>query len=390
QLDDGLIKTAFYNWTGSILQSIWDKISNGTISIIFLANDTFGNTRTKEIQVMKDMVDPNIAIINPPNNQSFENSPTFEVYIYEPNLDKIWFEINSEKIFHTETMLDLNNTINITLSQALWYILPEGEVELKFYANDTAGNEAFKAITIFKVIPGEIDGDGEESNIIIFSLGVIIGSAIVVTALSTYHYVTKSKEPEPRIIRKKKKFLIKSSQEILEDLTNKEILLQIFSEEPPLDKRLKLEEIELTLISEEFLKKIDPLGFKEDDKREFIREMLFLSPKEREEIYQNILTKISMSKIFTSSTLNILNSLSNKKVLLQIFDEKTPLYKKSAVDEINLTLISEEFIKKVDLLGFKKEDKIEFIREMLSLSPKERNEIIDNIFKRMNSNHFNR
>jgi len=67
--------------------------------------------------------------------------------------------------------------------------------------------------------------------------------------------------------------------------------LEIFDEDIPVKKRTKLEKIELTIVSEKFLNKVDALGLKGDIKIKFIREMLALSPKEREEIINNILDK---------------------------------------------------------------------------------------------------
>ena len=71
----------------------------------------------------------------------------------------------------------------------------------------------------------------------------------------------------------------------------KDLLLQIFDETTPRKKRILFEKIELTIVSENFLNKVDAIGLKGDSKIKFIKEMLALSPKEREEIINSILDK---------------------------------------------------------------------------------------------------
>ena len=81
------------------------------------------------------------------------------------------------------------------------------------------------------------------------------------------------------------------SKEILNDLTNKDLLFQIFDVNITEKKRTQLEKIPLTLVSERFLNKVDAIGLKGNMKISFIKEMLALSPKEREEIINSILDK---------------------------------------------------------------------------------------------------
>ena len=70
-------------------------------------------------------------------------------------------------------------------------------------------------------------------------------------------------------------------------------IIQIFDENIPPKKRNQLESIKLTTFTEKFLNKVDALGLKGINKINFIREMIALSPKEREEIITNILDKIA-------------------------------------------------------------------------------------------------
>jgi hypothetical protein len=80
-------------------------------------------------------------------------------------------------------------------------------------------------------------------------------------------------------------------------LTNRDLLLQVFDENITEKKRAYLEKIELTIVSEKFLNKVDALGLKGDMKIRFIKEMLALTPKERDEIINNILDKLDKHEI---------------------------------------------------------------------------------------------
>ncbi|TFG11138.1 MAG: hypothetical protein EU535_07645 [Promethearchaeota archaeon] len=85
------------------------------------------------------------------------------------------------------------------------------------------------------------------------------------------------------------------------------------------------------------------------------------------------------------SSKEILEGLTDKSLLLQIFQIKESKKISDSLDNINLTAISNEFLMKLDSIKIEEEEKIEFLREMLLFSPEERNEILDNILKRLNS-----
>ncbi len=149
---------------------------------------------------------------------------------------------------------------------------------------------------------GGDDDENEEDNLLSFIFfAILIGSAAAIAATSIYYYEQRNKKAKlPSILGKKKArkelFYIKSSKEILEELSNKYLLLQIFDELYPKYERFNLEQIELTMVSEKFLNKVDQIGFDEKNKMEFLKEMLALSQKERNEIVDNILTKLNSDK----------------------------------------------------------------------------------------------
>ncbi len=91
----------------------------------------------------------------------------------------------------------------------------------------------------------------------------------------------------------------------------------------------------------------------------------------------------------TPSSKELLKELPNKNLLRQIFDTKktkrNDAILDNILDNIDLTAVSDEFLRKLDLLNVEDEEKREFLKEMLHFSPKERNEILDKILKRLNS-----
>jgi hypothetical protein len=324
-----------------------------------------------------DDSDPIINILSPQDNQNFGRiAPFYNISIFEPNLDKIWYTLDGG--LNNVTITNTSGKIN----QFLWNALPVGPLTIRFYANDTMGYLSYKEITINK--RHEPDND----IIIIFIFILSIASLVAVSGTSYYYYQkihkTKTREVPPLIETDDKSYqswLGPSAKEILNTTSNKKLLFNILDKDIIADDTAKEEKILLTTINNDFLKKIDELGFNENEKREFIKEMLALSPKERDEIIKNImLRRFIGSEPFSKE---ILSNLTNRDFLLQIFDENITTKKKTYLEKLELTTVSEKFLNKVDAIGLKGDIKIKFIKEMLTLTPKERNEIINNILDKL-------
>jgi predicted pyridoxine 5'-phosphate oxidase superfamily flavin-nucleotide-binding protein len=146
-LDGGTTNSTLVSASGTVDQTMWNAIGNGTVTIRFYANDTVGNTAFSEIIVRKDIEDPIISIVTPTMNEVFEIPPAYEITITEVNLDKIWYSFDggTNKIFIT----GLIGVIELTL----WNQLPNGYVTIRFYANDTRGNISFDEVIIVKDTP---------------------------------------------------------------------------------------------------------------------------------------------------------------------------------------------------------------------------------------------
>ena len=87
---------------------------------------------------------PIIEIISPLENESYGViSPNFTVEIMDSNLDTMWYTMNG----------GLNNytfTENETINQGAWDALLDGEVTIRFYANNTLGDINFEQVNVIK------------------------------------------------------------------------------------------------------------------------------------------------------------------------------------------------------------------------------------------------
>jgi len=146
-LDNGITNIQILSLTGSIDQEEWDKRSSGVISLKFYANDTVGNNDYMEVIIVKDLVDPVVSIISPDESDIFgDDPPNFEISVMEANLETMWYTLD-DGITNIEFL-----SFTGTISQTEWNKKNTGEVIIRFYAMDEAGNEAFKAISVNKDI----------------------------------------------------------------------------------------------------------------------------------------------------------------------------------------------------------------------------------------------
>ncbi|KKL76193.1 hypothetical protein LCGC14_2047350, partial [marine sediment metagenome] len=87
---------------------------------------------------------PIIDIVSPVENEIFGViAPNFTVEITDPNLNTMWYTLDG----------GINNytfTENGTINQVAWDLLPDGNVSVRFYANNTFGNFNFKQVNVTK------------------------------------------------------------------------------------------------------------------------------------------------------------------------------------------------------------------------------------------------
>ncbi|KKN14976.1 hypothetical protein LCGC14_0990720, partial [marine sediment metagenome] len=135
------------NYTFTINETIneaaWDALSDGVVTIRFYANNSVGDIKFEQVNVIKDSSAPIINIISPTINEKFGvNPPGFIVEITDPNLNTMWYSI------YNNTYQSLNVTFigNGTIDPAEWGALSNGNYTLRFYANNSLGNINFKEV----------------------------------------------------------------------------------------------------------------------------------------------------------------------------------------------------------------------------------------------------
>ena len=98
---------------------------------------------------MKDTIAPIININEPSDTEVFANSPPrYNLTIVEINIDTIWYTINESQLITITTFTGF-------LNEEAWNSLPNGELTIIFYVNDTAGNLGFDTIIIYKSVTSD-------------------------------------------------------------------------------------------------------------------------------------------------------------------------------------------------------------------------------------------
>ena len=124
-------------------QTLWDNLNNGTVTIRFYVNDSLGDVGQADAIIRIDIIDPTINVISPTGGFFNSTSPEFTVEISDPNLDKMWYTLNTDT---TKYFFQDNGTIN----QSAWNSLSDGPVDINFYANDSVANENSVSVQVTK------------------------------------------------------------------------------------------------------------------------------------------------------------------------------------------------------------------------------------------------
>ncbi len=121
---------------------------------------------------------------------------------------------------------------------------------------------------------------------------LIIGAVSVVAAYSIYH--TRHNEKPTKIRRREGEelYLDLLKEDEYDTLFDSKLALQILREEDAIDKLYHKGDINITAVSANFYEVIDQLGFEENEEREFINEMLSLSPHDRELFLRKMIIKM--------------------------------------------------------------------------------------------------
>ncbi len=162
------------NWNSSDVGNYWDDYLGTDAN-----NDGIGDIpyNISIIPLIQDLLpiwdenDPIIIITAPQTGEIFGvNTPHFIIEVVEHYLDAMWYTIDNG-------LTNISFIENTTINQLLWDLLPEGELTVIFYANDTLGNIGYNTVIIIKSIPES------PPNLLPIIIGVIGGIGLVSVAI---------------------------------------------------------------------------------------------------------------------------------------------------------------------------------------------------------------
>ena len=94
---------------------------------------------------------PNVEIFSPVENQTFlYDPPVLNLSITDPNLNATWYSLDDGLTNHT-----LGANIS-SIAQWIWDPILPGNITIKIYANDTAGNIAYDEVFIYKILNTQV------------------------------------------------------------------------------------------------------------------------------------------------------------------------------------------------------------------------------------------
>ena len=152
-------------WDDGFTGNYWDDYvgvdanDNGIGDTPYIVPGTAGSQDNFPIWTVGDNIAPVITLIFPLPDSIFGLvAPNYSISINELNLDTIWYTLDGGGTNYTITSL------TGTFNQIAWEALSEGNVTIRFYANDSAGNISF--IDVEVII--EISEDRDDLPIISF------------------------------------------------------------------------------------------------------------------------------------------------------------------------------------------------------------------------------
>jgi transcription antitermination factor NusA-like protein len=182
------------------------------------------------------------------------------------------------------TIDDISQEVLISMLEVDEY----DENEQKIYINYLRGDNIFHDPKVGIEDLWRLKGVPVPLTMIIILI-LIIGAISASVAYSVYHYTHSTIVLEDDYKKFQRKFRKKVNSH--DDLTNKRYLLRMFEGEKAIENLIYLEDVNITAISEDFFEKVNKLEWDKSEKDEFIKEMLSLTPNERDSILTKMLNK---------------------------------------------------------------------------------------------------
>ena len=147
---EGSSQKYFFSSNGTINQTAWLSLLDGSIDITFYANDSKGVLSFILVTTIKDTQIPKFIEIFPPDGNIYTSNPSIYFTLDEPNLNSTWYRVWDGNVWSSNYFF-IGNSLN--LDQNLWDSLPLGTITIRLYINDTLGHFNYKDIQIIKDVP---------------------------------------------------------------------------------------------------------------------------------------------------------------------------------------------------------------------------------------------
>jgi len=135
---------------GTIDPTNWTALADGPVTLTFYANNSVSEVDSESVSINKDTGIPILVVNLPVNNTVIVTQPLINVTVIDVNVDKIWYSVDSNIIFITNSTPQL-------LDQLIWNAIAEGAFTIELFANDTAGNlNNFYTLNLIKDISAPI------------------------------------------------------------------------------------------------------------------------------------------------------------------------------------------------------------------------------------------
>lgn len=138
------ISQAYYD---DVVELVFNFTSYGVLESFSMLNrgELFYLVQLNYSSIGNEMIDPIITINSPAPNDIFSyNPPNYNLSINDFQLDSMWYTLDNGLANITIT------TLIGTINETEWNALPNGQVIIRFYANDTLGNLGTAQVVVIK------------------------------------------------------------------------------------------------------------------------------------------------------------------------------------------------------------------------------------------------
>ncbi|MHA1249423.1 MAG: NosD domain-containing protein [Candidatus Helarchaeota archaeon] len=133
-------------WNNSQIGNFWDNYTGVDVDMNGIGDTPHVFPGGTDYLPIVDNIPPKIVIIAPLNLEVFEDTVPDYILVVTENetlIDSMWYTLDNGL---TNITFSKNGTINL----AIWNVLPNGNVTIKFYVKDLAGNIGFAKVVVIK------------------------------------------------------------------------------------------------------------------------------------------------------------------------------------------------------------------------------------------------